>query len=447
VKVSSTIRIGWDELSRRERERLFKALSFLAPNGDVMQCYKDWPGQWIEIPRGAWHLVGQLDYEDFRKRPPAPELDFNVELDRIDLDPRFEGQSKCVETMLREEQGLVIRAPGTGKTQIALAFAARCKTPVLVLVHTKDILDQWVEYAGNALPGTEIGIIQGSTFEPRQITIGMVQTVKRYVTDEKFWRRFGAVILDEAHHAAAVSFEIILNNSPSFYRFGFTATDTRADGMHPYLKHVIGPVIHKQKFAAPIHTSVVPIYTHFFIPYRGSFDWTRMIDRLISDPGRNQQIADVVDRECRSGNSVLVLSRRIEHLERLASLVESKGRILTGDVERSERKRILHDFREGRIECLFATQLADEALDVPRCNRLVLVHPGKHDGRITQQVGRAIRKFENKQDAIIYDVVDKRVRPLARQWQLRKHTYKYKLHLPIQRHNGRSPWSRLVQKL
>jgi len=347
--------------------------------------------------------------------------------------------------MLREEQGLIIRAPGTGKTQIALAFAAQCQTSVLVLVHTKDILDQWIDYASAALPDCEIGVIQGQTFKPQQITIGMVQTVKRYANDPKFWRRFGAVILDEAHHAAAKSFEAILNCSPSYYRFGFTATDTRADGMHPYMKHVIGPVIHKQKFSAPINTTVVPVYTNFRFQYRGSFDWTRLLDSLISNRERNEQIAKIVDRECSDGNSVLVLSRRIEHLENLSELVESESRVLVGSISRAERKRILADFRAGRIRCLLATQLADEALDV-RCNRLVLTHPGKHDGRITQQVGRAIRKFEGKRDAVVYDVADTKVRVLARQWQLRKHTYLFKLKLPIKKHKGGRRWLRPRQR-
>jgi superfamily II DNA or RNA helicase len=432
VKVGSTISIGWDELSERERERLYRALSFPTANGDVMTCYRRFPERKIEIPRGAWDHVGQLDYIDSRTKPPAPKLKFTVELDRTDLDPRFEGQSKCVATMLAEEQGIVIRAPGTGKTQIALAFAAQCKTTVLVLVHTKDILDQWVEYAGNALPGTKIGVIQGSKETYGQITIAMVQSLKRFYGDSQWWRQWGAVILDEAHHAAAKSFESVLNACPAFYRFGFTATNSRADGMQPYHVHLLGPVIHKQKFSTPINTTVKPIYTDFRFNYRGRYDWSTLLNRLVTDEGRNKQIAAVVDRECGNGNSVLVLSRRIEQLERISELLESPGEILTADRGRAERKRILAEFREGGIRCVLATQLADEALDVPRCNCVVLVHPGKHDGRITQQIGRAIRKFEGKRHASIYDVVDKRVGVLANQWRERKRTYG-KLGLKIQK--------------
>jgi len=437
VIVGETITIGWDELSSRKRERLKKALSFVTKNNDVMTCYREIPGAQIEIPRGAWDLVGQLDYVDRRRRPPAPKLQFDVELDRTDLDPRFAGQSDCIETMLQEEQGIILRPPGTGKTQIALGFAAVCQTPVLVLVHTKDILDQWVSYAQDALPGTKVGVVQGKRDTFGQITIGMIQTLRTFYADgthgQEWFRKFGAVILDEAHHGAARSFETVLNWMPAFYRFGFTATDKRADGMHPYLVHLIGPVIHKQKFSSPIETRIVPVYTNFNFRYRGRFDWHPLLDALVTDERRNRQIADIVDRECEHGNSVLVLSRRIEQLERIAEQLDCENEILIADRGRTERRRILNEFRAGRIRCVLATQLADEALDVPRCNRVVLVHPGKFEGRITQQIGRAIRKFEGKRDAAIYDVVDKRVGVLNKQWSERKHAYKT-MRIPIQKH-------------
>jgi superfamily II DNA or RNA helicase len=433
VKIDSRITIYPGELSRKKRERLYKALSFIDANAQLWTCYLEYPNK-LEIPRGAWHLVGELDYEDKRTKPEMPKLKYTFELDRIDIDPRFEGQSQCVEKMLHEEQGLIVRAPGTGKTEIAVAFAAQCETTVLILVHTKDILDQWVERLERALPGTPIGVIQGPTFKLGQITVAMVQSLRRLYTNQTFWPTWGAVILDEAHHGAAKSFEAVLNHLPAFYRFGFTASPTRADGMHPYLQHLIGPVIHKQKFSTPINTKVKPVYSKFKFNYRGRWDWAPMLDDLISDPERNGKIGRIIDREVQRGNSVLVLSRRIEHLERIARSCNSSTEILTAGRGRNERKRILNEFRKGRIKSILATQLADEALDVPRCNRLILAYPGKHDGRLTQQIGRAIRKFEGKQDAVIYDVVDKRVRPLSRQWRERLHAYR-KLHIHVKKHS------------
>jgi len=91
---------------------------------------------------------------------------------------------------------------------------------------------------------------------------------------------------------------------------------------------------------------------------------------------------------------------------------------------KKERAKALADFRNGTVRCILATQLADEALDVPRLNRVFLTHPGKHEGRIIQQIGRALRLTPEKRDAVIYDFVDHRVGILKRQWNLRERTYR-----------------------
>lgn len=371
-----------------------------------------------------------------------PVLDFKVKLDDLEASDRFRGQEEAVRAMFKNEQGQIIRPPGTGKTQIALAFIARCQTRTLVLVHTKDILDQWVEYAQKAIPDIRIGVIQGNKVEVGHLTIATVQSIKRFAEpgakNKKFWRQFGAVIADEGHHGAARTWEVILNSCPAYYRFSFTASPTRADGMHPALKFLFGPIIHKQKFSSPVKLEVKPIRTRFYYPYRGQWDWTRMVTALVKDDERNEQIARVVDAEITEGNSVLVLSRRIEHLERIAGKLSHDCEILTGNRNSKERKRILADFREGTISVVLATQLADEALDVPRLNRVVLCHPGKHEGRIIQQVGRAIREYAGKRDAVIYDLVDWRVGVLRRQYNQRKRTYKQNKIAVRQR--GRLKW-------
>lgn len=435
--VSRWLKVKFSELSSREWKKLEKALTYQKPNGDMVISYRKRlvKGDYI-IPRGAWNLLpDHIVYEDQRSCPKMPALNFTVELDRTDLDPRYEGQTDCVNAMLREQQGLLLRPPGTGKTQIALAFAAACRTRTLVLVHTEDILDQWMRYVAEAIPELKgkVGVIRGKQCKVGHITIATVQTLNRSYLDKgtKWWSQFGAVIADEAHHVSAPTWEKVLNACPAFYRFGFTASATRADGMHPTMRFLIGPVIHRQKFSSPVKLEVVPVRTNFRALYRGSFDWMRLVNSLVTDEERNRLIARIADEEIRKGNSVLVLSRRIEHLELVAELMRENSEILAAaKVSKTDRKRILSSFRAGEIRCVLATQLADEALDVPRLNRVLLTHPGKHEGRIIQQIGRAIRVFSEKDDAVIYDFVDRRVGVLLRQWDQRKHTYhKEKIHV------------------
>lgn len=423
--VGSQLSVGFDELSEGEWKRLLSKLSF-SLDGDVVHCYRRLLTKGVyKLPRGAWSLLpNHIVYHDKRSCPPAPEYDFTLKLDDTDKDPRFSGQSDAVTAMFEHEQGLLIRPPGTGKTQIALAFAAKVKTKTLVLVHTDDILRQWVSAVEEVMPDAPVGVIRQRQFSIGHVTIAMVQTLnKRYMHKSRsWWQQWGCVIADEAHHVSAPTWEAVMNRCYAKYRFGFTASETRADGMHPTMKFIVGPVIHKMKFSSTVKLTVEPTQTGFRYLYRGRWDWMPLLEALTADEGRNRKIAEVIDREIADGNSVLVLSRRIGHLGNIAGFVQADAEILTGKRSRTDRKRILRDFRDGRLKCLLATQLADEALDVPRLNRVVLTFPGKHEGRIIQQIGRALRTHPSKSDAKIYDMVDE-VGVLRHQYSQRVKTY------------------------
>lgn len=434
--VDHVLNLKYDELTNKQWPKLLQKLTFVNGQNEIVECFKQiYTRGEVQLPRGAWEYVDgefRLPYQDKRVCPDMPKLDFTVELDDIEKDERFKGQSDAVAAMFDREQGQIIRPPGTGKTQIALAFVAEVGTRTLIIVHTEDILNQWIDYAREAIPGIDIGIVRGKKAEIGHLTIATIQTIRNHIVGKKraWWEQFGCVIADESHHGAATSWESVINWCPAKYRFGFTASPTRADGMHPALEWVFGPVIHKQRFSSPVKLSVKPVRTSFAFSYRGRFDWTPMVDALCEDERRNRQIAKIADREIERGNSVLILSRRIAHLGNIAELMRNESEILTGQRKSGDRKRILGAFRSGAVSCLLATQLADEALDVPRLNRVILTHPGKHEGRIVQQIGRAIRMFPGKKDAVIYDMVDWRIGVLRRQWNARRHTYR-KSRIPV----------------
>jgi superfamily II DNA or RNA helicase len=434
--VDSYITLPSEAMSRREWDRLLRACTYVDADGIPHECFRPKRrADAVQLPRGAWALLPEhVRYRDKRAFPKAEKLKLseNFILDAKLPDGReFHGQADAVRSILKEEQGLVVRPPGTGKTQIAVAFIAATATPVLVLVHTEDVLEQWKKYLIDAgISESNIGLIQGKTRRIRRVTLAMVQTFYQDVLydPEKYRDRFGAVVVDEAHHAPAATWEIILNNLSARYRVGLTASPTRADGHHPYIRLLIGPIIHKQKFESPVPVTVKVVQTDFRYHYRGSWDWGNLVRALVTDDERHGEIARIADRESEQGNSTLVLSRRIEHLERIAEAMSEPSEILTGRRNSADRKRILADFRAGKKRVLLATQLADEALDVPVLSRIILTHPGKAEGRIIQQIGRALREHPGKADAIIYDLCDKKVGVLRRQFQKRKgHYHKMKL--------------------
>lgn len=424
--VDSAILVRPDELSRKQWERLFTRLTFTDADGIEIRAYDD-TARGVRIPRGAWRWLAKLEVTDLRTCPKMPKLYCNLVLDS----EGYSGQQDALRAMFEHVQGIVVRQPGTGKTQIALAFIASCKTRTLVVVHTKDLVKQWQDYAKQSIPGIELGRIGAGQMSVGHLTIATVQTLKRYTAlGRKFWGQFGAVIVDETHHAAAESWEWVLNVCPAYYRFGLTATEKRADGRHPLVGMLMGQVIHRAKFKSAVPITVRPVETKFQGVYNGPYDWQNLMSQIATDKSRNALAAKIAVSEMREGNTVLVLSRQINHLQNIRSEIVSltgsiKGVVmLTGQTATPrERTRAIQAMRDGKVGILLATQLADEGLDVPRLNRVLLTWPGKHDGRIIQQVGRAIRLHPDKTDAIIYDFVDETPHVLGRQFRERLRTY------------------------
>lgn len=427
VIVDSAILLKNGELKRREWERLFTRLTFNDAEGIEIQGY-DISNRGVRIPRGAWRwLPSSLTVSDLRSRPKMPKLYCGVTLDS----EGFSGQRGALQAMFEHEQGIIVRQPGTGKTQIALAFIASCKTRTLVIVHTKDLVKQWQDYAKSAIPGIELGRIGAGHMTVGHLTIATVQTLKRHThAGRKFWGQFGCVIVDETHHAAAESWEWVLNVCPAYYRFGLTATEKRSDGRHPLVGMLMGAVIHKTKFKSKVPITMRPVETKFSGSYSGPFDWQNLMSQIANDKRRNGKIAKIAVTEMNEGNTVLVLSRQINHLQNIRDEIVTLTGSIKGIVMLTaqtatprERTKAIQGMRDGKVKILLATQLADEGLDVPRLNRVLLTWPGKHDGRIIQQVGRAIRLHPDKENAVIYDFVDETPHVLGRQFRERLRTY------------------------
>ena len=425
MRVDSLITLDKGELKCREWEKLFLALTFTDADDEEVSAFQYVSGkEQVILPRGAWSLLPKrLDVTDMRSRPSMPKCAYTKELDA----PDYEGQSGAVRAMFQHEQGQIIAPPGRGKTEICLAWAAASRTRVLVVVHTHDLLKQWMDRAKVSVPGMSLGKIQGSTCQVEHLTIATAQTLKKHLHDRHLWRQFGAVIVDEAHHAAAETWEWLLNVCPAHYRFGVTASEKRSDGRQALVRFNIGPVIYKLKFKSGVPMTVVPVQTRFHTKYNGN-QYSRIMALLVRDPDRNRLIAEIVAREVREGNSILVLSRQIVHLENIHKALiyqgirEDQVKTVTGKLAKRKRDETIAALADGSLRCILGTQLFEEGVDIPRLNRIVLAFPGTEITAL-QKVGRGARKFEGKTHTIVYDLLDDLVRVLAKQYLRRKAWY------------------------
>lgn len=249
------------------------------------------------------------------------------------------------------------------------------------------------------------------------------------------------MIVDEAHHAAAETWEWLLNVCPARYRFGVTASEKRSDGRQALVRFNIGPVIYKMEFRSQVPIVVRPVETRFLTQYSGS-QYTRIMRQIVNSDDRNMIIAKLVAQEIENDRRVLVLSRQIKHLENIRDSLwlhweGDEGwlqfvEVVTGRLARKKRDDLIEGLRTGRIWCILGTQLFEEGVDIPALDCIILAYPGT-DITVLQKVGRGTRQSEGKKDTLVYDLVDDYVPALSRQYLQRRRWYRRQKDVTIER--------------
>jgi superfamily II DNA or RNA helicase len=173
----------------------------------VVACAEDLPHH-IGLPRGC--------LDDVRKTLIELGVRLAIRDERCDgsrLEVTFQGelrreQKPAATAMLRHETGVLAATTAFGKTVVAAWLIAQRGVNTLVLVHRRQLLDQWVERLSTFLdvPAKSIGRIGGGRSRPTgNIDVGIIQSlVRKGVVDDRV-AEYGHVIVDECHHLSAVS--------------------------------------------------------------------------------------------------------------------------------------------------------------------------------------------------------------------------------------------------
>lgn len=167
-----------------------------------------------------------------------------------------EDQREAAEAYLRENtkpctvKGLIQLPTGKGKTIVGLYLAAKLKQRTLVIVHKSDLVRGWTKDAKLAFDNkVSVGIYGGGKKKLGDfITVATVQTLMRLTSEElsELVNYFGFVIVDEVHHIAASSYDLI-NELSARYKLGLTATPERKDGLSNLMTDYLGGFCYQYK--------------------------------------------------------------------------------------------------------------------------------------------------------------------------------------------------------
>ena len=363
-------------------------------------------------------------------------------------------QEKAVNALIRAKNGILVSPCGSGKTQMALEIIARIGGKALWLTHTGELLTQSMERAKACydLPANAYGTITAGKINiGSAITFATVQTMCN-IDLRQYAKEWDIVIVDECHKAIGTPTKImqfykVLSNLVARYKIGVTATPKRSDGLERCMTALLGNVEHKipkeevEQYTCPVN--VMKIETKYqpnldvILAGDGTIIYSSLIDDLIHNEKRNGQIAcDVAYLGGMKNAKVLVLSDRVEHLTKLRETICRMDESLNGKVKqlmalsnskkaREERRQVLKDLNEGKINVVLATYaLAKEGLDVPNLNYVVFASPIKDAVTVEQASGRVGRKAEGKAYGTVVDYTDNDFGMLAGFSRKRNSVYK-----------------------
>lgn len=364
------------------------------------------------------------------------------------LDFRFQGtlrpeQQKAADALLRHDIGVLSATTAFGKTVVAAYMIAERGVNTLVLVHRRQLLDQWVAHLQNflELDPKEIGQIGGGKHKPTGvIDVAMIQSLSKKGVVNDIVGEYGYLVVDECHHISARSFEIVARQSKAKFVTGLSATVTRRDGHHPIIFMQCGPVRYRvdereQAAIRPFIHKVIVRKTGFRLPEALMDESAPAIHEvyaaLISDEGRNNIIVEDVLAAVRANRSPVLLTERREHLERLDERLSPLVRnliVMKGGMGKKQRRLIaerIAGIPDDEERVILATgRYLGEGFDDARLDTLFLTLPVSWRGTLTQYAGRLHRTHDMKREVVIYDYADLEVPMLARMFQRRSRGYR-----------------------
>lgn len=349
----------------------------------------------------------------------------------------FDYQEKVVTKAINAKNGIIIMPAGSGKTQTALEIIARLGLKTLWISHTLDLINQSYNRANDNMESVGLGkIANGKVDVGTHITFATVQTLKA-IDLQEYADTWDCVVVDECHRicgtpASTGMFYKVINKLVARYKYGLTATPYRnVKGTEKAMFSLLGqPIIEIDKSVVAdriVQATIHKVTTNFdeipdnCMEFDGTLKYSTLTTALAEDTKRNDLILDLL-RQCKNEFS-LVLADRVGQLYYLQKKL-GYGNVIDGKTKKDIRENAIQEVRDGKVKVLFATYgLAKEGLDIPRLGRLILASPHRDKATIIQSVGRIERKFENKVNPIVYDLVEP-IFYYENMWKSRKSYYR-----------------------
>ncbi len=310
-------------------------------------------------------------------------------------------------------RNVMIQMPtGTGKTHLLTAivreFLHRSDTQVWIVAHRRELVEQIEETVAK----------YGIKKEAEAVKVMSIQWLSRNWKDID--REPGLIVIDEAHHALAETYRELWVRYPEARKLGMTATPCRLN--RKGFTELFDALITSWSISEFIGKGWLSVFD--YVSIRANSVEQRLIDTLrkrgADGDYQVKEMNELLNRRSgigrlyesiekyASGKKGIVYAISIAHARQIATYYSVRGVMAVAIDSKTpalERKRLVEDFRQGKIKVLVNVDIFSEGFDCPDVEFIQLARPTLSLAKYLQQVGRGLRKSGNKESCMLIDNV------------------------------------------
>lgn len=354
--------------------------------------------------------ISPYHFENFLKTLSKEGIDFRKD------------QKDAHSSAIKERRGVIKAPTGIGKTILQLAVVASFpKYKALILAHTQAIVTQTVEEIKKFLPNLTVQQIgAGVKYEGAMYGEVIVATRQSFIklSPAIYSDKFGIVIIDEGHHISSFegTYAQILKNTLAPIRLAYTATPPTQTEAKLALEGLIGPIIstfsineavEKEILATP-KIKLLKIDRDHKLRKVRTYPLVYEIG-VVKNKNRNNKIVEIALKHKDEDKVCLIFVNMIEHginLKEMFAKVGVKVPFVNGSMKTLERENIKKSMLKKRRKIAVATTAWKEGINIPSLNVVINGGGGKSEIPVLQNIGRGLRRTDDKKQVLIYDFFD-----------------------------------------
>jgi len=325
-----------------------------------------------------------------------------------------EAHDSIIESWDQFDKALLVLPTGTGKTivfcKVSETMVSR-GSKVLILAHRGELLEQARDKMQKSTGlGCSLEKAESSCLDDWfRITVGSVQTLMNPSRLAQFKRdHFDVIIVDEAHHALADSYQRIFDYFIKAKVLGVTATPDRGDMrelgnfFESLAYEYTLPQAIRDGFLVKMKALTVPLEIDLTAVAQQSGDFKASDVATALDPYLHQ-IVDEIIKTCSNRKTVVFLPL-IATSEKMQSMLLAKG-VSCAEINGNSKDRaeILEDFHNDKYKVLCNSMLLTEGWDEPSVDCIICLRPTKVRSLYCQMIGRGTRLYPGKENLLILD--------------------------------------------